>query len=197
MKNLVVALALTLSTLAFAAPWEIDTTHASASFAVKHMMLSKVNGKLGAVTGTVNLDDKDVTKSTITASIDATKIETQNEKRDKHLRSGEFLETEKFPTITFVSTKIAKAGEGKLTVTGDLTIHGVTKSVTLDAELSPEVPNPFTKAPTKAVTASTSISRKDFGLVWNMPMANNGVLVGDEVKIAIEAEVVKTEPAKK
>jgi polyisoprenoid-binding protein YceI len=191
MKNTLVALALSLSTVASAAPWDIDTTHASAGFAVRHMMLSKVQGKLGAVTGTVDLDDKDVGKSTISASIDALGIDTKNDKRDKHLRSAEFLDTDKFPTITFKSTKVAKAGEGKLTVTGDLTIHGVTKPVTLAVELSGEVPNPFTKQPTRAVSATAAISRKDFGLVWNMPMANNGVLVGDEVQITIDAEVVK------
>lgn len=196
MKKLMLAAALALSSIAFGSTWEIDSAHASANFAVRHMMLSYVKGTLGPVTGKVELDDKDITKSTVMATIDVKGIDTKNQKRDDHLRSKEFLEAEKFPTITFKSTKVAKGdGEGKLKVTGDLTIHGVTKSVTLDAEVTGEVANPFTKTVTRAVAAATSINRKDFGLTWQVPMANNGVVAGEEVKISIEAELMKKEAA--
>jgi polyisoprenoid-binding protein YceI len=159
-------------------------------------MVSTVNGTLGAVTGKVELDDKDVTKSSIEASIDVKGIDTKNQKRDDHLRSKEFFEVEKFPTFSFKSTKIEKgAAEGKLKIMGDLTMHGVTKPVTLDAELSAEVPNPFTKTPTRAVSATTQVSRKDFGLTWQVPMANNGVVVSDEVKISLDVEITKKEAA--
>jgi polyisoprenoid-binding protein YceI len=200
MKKTFAALALTVSSLAFASTWDIDGYHASAGFTVRHMMISNVSGKLGPVSGVVELDDKDVTKTTVSASIDVKGVDTQNPKRDEHLRSPDFFDVEKFPAVTFKSTKVEKgAGEGKLKVTGDLTIHGVTKSVTLDAELSPEVVDPFYKVTKRAVTASGTVNRKDFGLVWNKPMANNGILVGEDVKIAIDAELAKKEaaPAKK
>lgn len=197
MKKTVFALALTLSSLAFASSWDIDTYHAGAGFTVKHMMISNVSGRLGPVTGTVELDDADVTKSAISATIDVKGIDTQNQKRDDHLRSPDFFDVEKFPTVTFKSTKVEKAGDSKLKVTGDLTMHGVTKSVVLDAELSGEAVDPFYKITKRAVTATGSVNREDFGLVWNKPMANNGVLVSKEVKITIDAELNKKEPAKK
>jgi len=195
MKKLTFAIVLTLSSLAFASSWEIDSAHAATNFAVRHMMLSYVKGTLGQVTGKVELDDKDITKSVVSASIDARGVETKNQKRDDHLRSKEFLDVEKFPTITFKSTKIDKGeSDGKLKITGDLTIHGVSKSVTLDAEVTGEVANPFTKVVTRAVSATTSINRKDFGLNWQVPMANNGVVAGEEVKITIEAELMRKDP---
>jgi polyisoprenoid-binding protein YceI len=196
MKKMTFALALTLSSLALASSWEIDSAHAATNFAVRHMMLSHVKGTLGQVTGKVELDDKDITKSVVSASIDAKGVDTKNQKRDDHLRSKEFLDVEKFPTITFKSTKIEKgAGDSQLKVTGDLTIHGVTKSVTLDTEVTGEVANPFTKVVTRAISATTSINRKDFGLNWQVPMANNGVVAGEEVKISIEAELMRKDAA--
>lgn len=195
MTKMMLSAVLAISSLAFGATWEIDTAHAAANFAVRHMMISQVHGTLGPVSGKVELDEKDITKSTVSASIDAKGIDTRNQKRDEHLRSKEFLDVEKFPAVTFKSTKIEKgATETQLKITGDLTIHGVTKSVTLDAELSAEVANPFTKVAVRAVSASTTINRRDFGLNWQAPMANNGVVVADEVKITIEAEVTKAAP---
>jgi polyisoprenoid-binding protein YceI len=196
MKKMIVTLALTLSSFAFGSSWEIDAAHAAANFSVRHMMLSHVRGTLGTVTGKVDLDDQDITKSVVMASIDTKGIDTKNQKRDDHLRSKEFLEAEKFPTITFKSTKIVKgSAEGQLKVSGDLTIHGVTKPVTLETEVTGEVANPFTKTITRAIAASTTINRRDFGLNWQVPMANNGVVAGDEVQISIEAEIMKKDAA--
>jgi polyisoprenoid-binding protein YceI len=195
MKKLILSAALTLSSFAFASTWEIDTAHASANFAVKHLAVSTVNGTLGDVTGKVELDDKDVTKSKIEASIDVKGINTKQAKRDDHLRSKDFFEVEKFPAITFKSTKIEKGEGNKLKVTGDLKIKDVTKSVVLDGELAPEVANPFSKAKTRGFSGTATINRKDFGLTWNMALETGGVLVGDDVKVSIEAEVVKKEAA--
>ncbi len=196
MKKILLTAALSLSSFALASSWEIDSTHASANFSVKHMTITNVTGTLGPVTGKIEVDDKDITKSKIEATMDVKGIDTKNQKRDDHLRSKEFFEAEKFPTVTFKSTKIEKGGaDGKLKITGDLTMHGVTKSVVLDAELTGEVANPFSKAITRAVAGSTTVNRKDFGLVWNMPMANNGLLVGEDVKVSIEAELVKKDAA--
>jgi polyisoprenoid-binding protein YceI len=194
MKKLMLTAALFASSFAFASEWDFDAAHTSANFTVKHMMISNVSGTLGTVTGKVTLDDKDITKSTVEASIEVKGVDTRNQKRDDHLRSKEFFDAEKFAAVTFKSTKIEKAGE-KLKITGDLTIHGVTKSVTLDAEVTGEVANPFTKATTRAISATTVINRKDFGLAWNAPLANNGVMVSEEVKVAIEAEITKKEAA--
>lgn len=196
MKKMMLTLALTLCSLAFGSTWEIDSAHAAANFSVRHMMLSHVRGTLGLVTGKIELDDKDITKSVVTASIDAKGVDTRNQKRDEHLRSKEFLDAEKFPTITFKSTKVEKGdAEGKLKVSGELTIHGVTKPVTLETEITGEVANPFTKTVTRAVAASTTINRRDFGLNWQVPMANNGMVAGEEVSITIEAEIMKKETA--
>lgn len=200
MKKIILAAALTVSSFAFASSWDIDSAHAAANFAVKHLAISTVNGTLGAVTGKVELDDKDVTKSKIEASIDVKGINTKEPKRDDHLRSKDFFEADKFPNITFKSTKIEKGEGNKLKVTGDLTIKGVTKPVTLDGELTPEVANPFSKAKTRGFSGTTSINRKDFGLTWNVALETGGVLVGDDVKINVEAELIKKEaaaPAKK
>lgn len=184
-----------LATSALAAPWEIDTSHASAGFSVKHFGVSNVNGTLGPVTGMVELDDADPSKGKIEATIDVKAIDTKWAKRDEHLRSADFFEVDKFPSMTFKSTKIQKISKTKLKVTGDLTIHGVTKSVTLDAEVSPEIKNPFSGNPTRAVTASAQINRQDFGLKWQAP-AEAVKVVGDEVKIAIELELVQKPAAK-
>lgn len=201
MKKLLVGAVLSLSSLALASSWDIDPAHASANFAVKHLAVSTVNGTLGQVTGSVELNDQDVTKSKINATIDVKGLNTKEPKRDDHLRSKDFFEVEKFPTITFKSTKIEKSGDG-LKVTGDLTIKGTTKSVVLDAELTPEVANPFSHKMTRGFSATTKINRKDFGLTWNVALEAGGLLVGDEVKISVDGEIIKKDgaapaPAKK
>jgi polyisoprenoid-binding protein YceI len=198
MKNLILTAALAVSGLATAATWDIDTTHASANFTVKHLGVTNVNGSLGAVTGKVEADDKDITKSKIDASIDVKGVNTGTVKRDEHLRSPDFFDVEKFPTVTFKSTKIEKVSDTHLKITGDLAIHGVTKPVTFEADLSPEVDHPFVPgAKARAVSGGLTINREDFGLVWNKAMANNGFVVGKDVKVALELELIKAAPAAK
>ena len=195
MNKLILSAALTLSSLSFASTWDIDTAHAAANFSVKHLTISTVNGTLGDVTGKVEVDDKDVTKSKIEASVDMKGINTKQSKRDDHLRSPDFFDVEKFPAVIFKSTKIEKGEGSKLKITGDLTMHGVTKPVVLDGELTAEVANPFSAAKTRGFSGSTTINRKDFGLTWNKALESGGVIVGEEVKVSIEAEVVKKEAA--
>lgn len=190
MKHLLMAAALLTSSLAVASNWEIDSAHASANFAIRHMMVSTVRGTMGQVSGSATIDDKDMTKSSFTATVDVKGINTKEPKRDDHLRSKDFFEAEKFPTITFKSTKIQKQGGDKLKVTGDLTMHGVTKSVTLDATLTKAIANPFTKVQTRGLSAKAKLNRKDFGLNWNVAVEAGGVLVGDEVDIDISAELL-------
>ncbi len=198
MKRLVQAalvVSLALPAAAFAAPHEIDSAHTAAHFTVRHMMVANVRGQMGPVTGTVNLDEKDLTKSKVDVKVDATRINTQNEKRDGHLKSPDFLDVAKHPALTFKSKKIEKVGDNKFKVTGDLTIRNVTKEVALDTELTPEVKD-MQKRTVRGVIATTQINRKDFGLVWNMPVEGGGVLVGDDVKIEIDAELVKSDGKK-
>ena len=177
-----------------ATPWNIDPAHTHASFTVRHLMISNVRGEFQKTSGTVKIDEKDVTKSTVEAAIEAGSVDTRVEQRDQHLKSPDFFDAAKFPTLAFRSTKVEKAGEGKLKVAGDLTIHGVTKPVVLDVTgPTGEIKDPWGNA-RRGVSATATINRKDFGLSWNK-MLEAGPVVGDEVKIEIEAELVK--PAEK
>lgn len=178
-------------TLVMAAAWNIDPDHSAVEFKVRHLMVSNVKGSFGKVSGVVIVDEKDITKSKVTATIDTTSIDTGVVKRDDHLKSADFLEVAKYPTMTFVSTNIAKNGSGKLKVTGDLTLHGVTRPVVLDVEgPSQEIKDPMGNLRTGA-SATAKINRKDFGLTWNKMLEAGGVAVGDEVIINIEVELIK------
>jgi polyisoprenoid-binding protein YceI len=195
MRRIVVAVA-TILALGFpvrgsASMWEIDLAHTSAQFGIRHLMVSTVRGDFRKVTGTVNLDEEDVTKSTIDATIDVASINTGIEKRDEHLRSPDFFDAAKYPTMTFKSKKIETAGEGKYKVTGDLTLHGMTKEVVLDVEgnLTP-VKDPMGKTRIGGM-ATTKINRKDFGLAWSKTLETGGVVVGDEVTITIDTELTQ------
>ena len=171
--------------------WNIDPAHTVAEFKVKHMMISNVKGQFAKVTGTLTLDESDVTKSHVDTVIEVASIETRDAQRDAHLKSADFFDVEKFPTLSFKSTRITAAGDGELAVEGDLTIHGITRKVTF----SVEGPTPPAKDPwgnTRiAVSATTKINRKDFGLTWNAALETGGILVGDEVTITLDAEFVK------
>ncbi|ATB42720.1 protein yceI precursor [Cystobacter fuscus] len=194
MKSAVAALVLAAPSLASATEYVIDSGHSSAAFSVKHMMVSNVRGAFSKVTGSANIDEKDLTKSTIEATIDATTVNTNEPKRDEHLRSPEFFDTAKYPTITFKSTKIAKAGKN-LKVTGDLTLHGVTKPVVLDVEgFTTESKDPWGNLK-RGGSATTKINRKDFGLTWNSAIETGGVAVGEEVSITIDLEINKKQEA--
>lgn len=193
MRHPVIAAAavLSLSSLAWASTWDFDPAHSSAQFKVKHMMITDVKGEFGKMTGVVNLDDKDVSKSTAEATIDATTINTRVPDRDKDLKSPNFFDVEKYPTITFKSTSFKKTGEGKYTIAGDLTMHGVTKPVVLDVNAPDrEVKDPRGNA-RRGVSATTRINRKDFGMLSNKPIEAGGVLVGYEVDITLDVELAK------
>ncbi|WP_257448907.1 YceI family protein [Archangium lipolyticum] len=194
LKPAVAALVLAAPSLAFAAEYEIDPGHSSAQFSVKHMMVSNVRGSFAKVTGKANIDEKDITKSTVEATIDASTINTNEPKRDEHLRNADFFDTAKYPTITFKSTKVEKAGEN-LKVSGNLTMHGVTKPVVLDVEgFTTESKDPWGNIKRGGV-ATTKINRKDFGLTYNSVLETGGVAVGEEVAITIDVELNKKKDA--
>ena len=192
MKRLALAaLALVaLPALAQTSTWTIDSSHTHAAFTVRHLVISNVRGEFGKTTGTLTLDEGDVTRSKVEATIDVASVNTREPKRDEHLKSPDFFDVAKFPTMTFKSTKVEKAGAGKLKVTGDLTLRGVTKPVVLDVEgPTAEIKDPRGNT-RRGVSATATINRKDFGVAWSK-LIEAGPVVGDEVKIEIEAELVK------
>jgi polyisoprenoid-binding protein YceI len=170
--------------------WTFDLSHSHINFHVRHLMVSKVHGHFPKWSGNLVLDDADITKSKFDVTIDAASVDTKEEKRDAHLRSADFFDVEKFPTLTFKSTKIEKKGDDEAIVTGDLTIHGVTKSVKLDVELAGQVKDPWGGTRT-GFSAKTSVSRKDFGLTWNAALEAGGVVVGDKIEITLDIEAIK------
>jgi polyisoprenoid-binding protein YceI len=171
--------------------WNIDPAHATAEFKVKHMMIANVKGHFSKVTGVLHHAEGDPTKSSVEATIEAGSIETREPQRDTHLKSEDFLHVEKFPTLSFKSTDIKVAGDGELKVQGDLTIRGVTRKVTFAVEgPTPPAKDPWGNARI-AVSATTKINRKDFGLVWNAALETGGILVGDDVTITLDVEFVK------
>ncbi len=177
--------------LAWSTTWEIDPSHTSIGFSVKHMMVSTVKGAFEKVKGSVELDDKDVTKSTVEVTVDMASITTHDAKRDAHLKSPDFFDVAKYPTATFKSTKVQKAGKGKLKVHGDLTLHGVTKPVVLDVEgPTPAYKTPFGQT-VRGAHATTKVDRKDFGVVWNKALDGGGVLVGNEVALDLNIELTE------
>jgi polyisoprenoid-binding protein YceI len=186
------AAALALPGLARAATYEIDGVHSNVGFKIKHMMVSWVNGKFGKFSGSFDYDPKNPTALAITASIDADSIDTANVDRDKHLRAPDFFDTAKFKTIEFKSKKATKGKGGALKVTGDLTMHGVTKEVVLDVEgLGEPVKDPFYGVLKTGATATTKVSRKEFGLTWSKAIETGGVVVGDEVTITLDIEATQ------
>lgn len=181
--------------ISVAAEYEIDGSHSSAQFAVKHLMVSNVRGEFEKVTGRLNLDEKDITKSSVEATIDATSINTRDEKRDEHLKSPDFFDVQKYPTLTFRSTKVEKAGKGRLKVTGNLTLRGITRPVVLDVEgPTTAVKDPWGNTKIGA-SATTRVNRQDFGLKWNKALEAGGVLIGDDVKIALDLQLTEKKPA--
>lgn len=170
--------------------WEIDPVHSSAQFSVRHLMVSNVRGEFTRVSGTLRYDPANPAASRVEAAIEAASINTREPQRDQHLRSADFFDVEKFPAITFQSKHVS-GEDGELRVTGDLTIHGVTREVTLDVEgPTPAVRDPWGNIRIGA-SASTKINRKDFGLNWNAVLEAGGFVVGDEVKISLDIEAVR------
>jgi polyisoprenoid-binding protein YceI len=192
------ALAVLVAAPVLAAPetFDIESTHSSTQFAVKHMVYATVRGGFGKTAGHLVLDKQDWSKSSIEATIDATTIDTRDAKRDGHLKSPDFLDVAQYPTITFKSTKVEPAGPGKLKVAGNLTIRGVTKPAVLEVDgPSPEFKDPWGNQRSSA-TARTKINRKDFGVNWSQNLDTGGAVVGDEVDIVIDIEAVKKAAAK-
>jgi len=190
------AAAISLPAAAATSTWQIDPNHSAAQFAVRHLAISTVRGAFTKVSGTVQMDDKDISKSSVEVTIDAASVDTRVADRDKDLRSDHFFDTAKYPTLTFKSTRVEQVAPGMLKVTGDLTIHGTTKQVVLEVE-GPTAPvkDPWGNQ-RAAASASTKINRQDFGVKWNATMDNGGVVVGDEVSITIDVELVQKGAAK-
>lgn len=173
------------------ATWNIDPVHSVAEFKVKHMMISNVKGQFTSLSGSLIRDEADITKSSVGVTIQGASINTREPDRDTHLKSADFFDVEKFPTLTFQSTKITPTGDGELAVDGDLTIHGVTRNV----RFAVEGPTPPGKDPwgnTRiGASATTKINRKDFGLVWNAALETGGILVGEDVTLTLDVQFVK------
>lgn len=171
--------------------WEIDAAHSSVHFSIRHMMVSNVRGEFTKVAGSVRVDSRDITRSTVEAVIDAASISTRDEKRDEHLRSADFLDVANYPTIEFRSTRITRNLDGSLKLAGSLTIHGVTREVTLDVEAAGgELQDPWGNTK-RGASATTKLNRKDFGLGWNVALETGGILVGEELKVEIDVELLK------
>jgi polyisoprenoid-binding protein YceI len=171
--------------------YTIDSAHSAAHFSVRHMMISNVRGDFTKVSGTLLLDPDNPANSTVEAHIDAASINTREAQRDAHLKSADFFEVEKYPEMVFRSKSVTAAEDGELQVVGDLTIHGVTREVTLTVEgPTPEAKDPWGNQRIGA-TATTRINRKDFGLAWNVALEAGGVLVGEAIKISIDIEAIR------
>lgn len=188
-----VAVLLAFPLSAETATWVIDGAHSSAGFSVRHMMVSKVRGSFDKVSGTVTGDLSNPASAQVDVTIDASSINTGNAKRDDHLRSADFFETDKYPAITFKSKKIEKGGDG-FRMTGDLTMHGVTKEVVLHVD-APASPIQVGQAWRSGASATTRVNRKDFGLTWNRALEVGGVTVGDDVEIFIDVELIRKDEA--
>ena len=171
--------------------YKIDPAHSSAQFVVRHMMITNVRGGFSGVNGTIEYDPASPADTRVDATIDVATISTLDAQRDTHLKSPDFLDAAQFPTITFKSRKVVPSGDGEAKITGDLSIHGVTREVVLNVEgPTPEGRDPFGNTRVGA-SASTKIKRSDFGLTWNAALEAGGVLVGDDLKIELEISAIK------
>ena len=171
--------------------WNIDPAHSAAEFKVKHMMISNVKGRFSGLSGTLTLHEPEHTLTRVEASIDVATVNTGDVQRDGHLKSGDFFDVEKFPTMTFASTRVQPKGDGEFDVTGDLTLHGLSRTVTFAvSDLSAPGKDPWGKTRI-GLTATTKINRKDFGLSWNAALEAGGFLVGDEITISLDVQFLK------
>jgi polyisoprenoid-binding protein YceI len=185
------AAVLSLPAPAASSTWQIDPAHSEALFSIRHLTISTVRGGFSKIKGTISFDDKDVSKSVVDVAIDMSTVDTREPKRDDDLRSDKFFDVTHYPTMSFKSTKVEQVAAGKLKVTGDLTMHGVTKEVVLDVD-GPTAPikDPWGNQ-RAAATATTKINRQDFGVKWNKTIDNGGVMLGDEVSITIDVEMIQ------
>lgn len=170
--------------------WGLDPTHSGVSFTIKHMMFSKVRGSFKSFEASIEADPSDLTTASVSFSVDLASVDTNNADRDNHLKSADFFDVENHPKMTFTAKSIAKNGDGSYAMTGDLSLHGVTKSETFTVEFEGEGKDPWgnTKA---AFHAAGTVNRTDYGLKWNAALEAGGFLVGDEVKVEIEVQAVK------
>jgi polyisoprenoid-binding protein YceI len=190
------AVGLSLPARAATSTWQIDPQHSSAQFAVRHLGLSTVRGSFSKLSGTMVLDDQDITKSSVEVTIDVNTVDTREPDRDKDLRSERFFDVTHFPTMTFKSKKVEQLAPGKLRVTGDLTIRGTSREVTLDVDgPTNPVKDPWGNQ-RLAATATTKINRQDYGVKWNAKLDNGGVVVGDDVNITLDVEMIQKPAAK-
>lgn len=189
------ALLALLAAPAAAQEWRIDPAHSAAQFAVRHMMVSTVRGHFGTIRGTASYNPADAAKSSITVEVDAASIDTRNAKRDAHLKSADFFDVEKHPTLRFQSRSVEPAGGGRLKLTGDLTIRGVTRPVTFDVDGMSAPVRDGRGGERIGATAAARISRKDFGMTWNRAIEAGGVTVGDEVSITVDLQLIRKLPA--
>lgn len=181
----------TPSSTASTITWKLDPAHSRAEFKVKHMMISHVKGSFSGLSGTLVEDPADPTRSRVEASVDISTVSTGDAQRDAHLKSADFFHHEQHPTMSFQSTSVEKKGDGEYAVTGDLTLHGVTKAVTFAVE-GPSAPAKDPWGNTRiGLSATTKIHRKDFGLTWNATLETGGILVGEDVQITLDAQFIQ------
>ena len=180
------------SALAQTQTWQIDPAHTRASFTVRHLGISNVRGDFNAVSGTAEYDGKDVTKAKINATIDVNSVTTRVQQRDNHLKTADFFDVAKYPKMTFVSTSITPAGTGRFKMTGNLTLHGVTKPVTFDLDApSPVIKDPMSGDSRVGASATTTINRKDFGVPYDQKLPDGTPQVGDTIGVTIDIELLK------
>jgi polyisoprenoid-binding protein YceI len=172
--------------------WQIDPAHSVIGFEAKHLMITKVRGRFGAVTGTLVLDEDDVTKSAVAAEIDVASVDTREAQRDAHLKSGDFFDVETFPRMTFRSTRVEKDGSGEVKLAGELTIRDVTREVVLSVEDEGREKDPW-GGDRAGFSATGKIDRRDFGLTWNQALETGGVLVSNEIKLVLDVQAVKAQ----
>lgn len=170
--------------------WKIDNAHSLVEFSVRHMMISTVRGRFERFSGTVEFNENDLAASSVDVQIEAASINTNEPQRDNHLRSADFFEAEKYPFLSFKSTRVEKINENSGRIYGELTIRNITRPVVLETEYNGQAKSPWGTT-SAGFTANTKINRKDWNLVWNQALETGGVLVGDEIKIHIELEIVK------
>jgi len=171
--------------------WTLDPAHTLVEFAAKHLMITTVKGRFTGVSGTIRMDETDPTASSVEAVIDAASIDTRTDQRDAHLKSADFLEVARYPEITFRSTRVERAGDAHYRVTGDLTIHGVTRPVVLDVHDEGRTKDPW-GGERAGFSATTRIDRRDFGLTWSQVVESGGLVVGNEIRITLEVEATRT-----
>ena len=190
-RSMVLLSILLIPVLTEAATWQIDPAHSSVGFMIRHLTVSNVKGSFNKAQGAITIDDKDITSLRVEISIDASSVDTGHAQRDEHLRGPDFFDVTKYPTITFVSKKVSKTDLNKLKVEGELTIHGVTKAITVEVEgPTSEIKDPWGNF-RRGATATSKINRRDFGIIWNKVLDTGGLVVGDEVNIYVEVELVR------